>query len=139
MEYYLSEIITYAFSVFIISINFCISGEILMVNFFRNSIIWFSFVILFINGLVLGLVSFNIMALVTHKNLGMSLTYAFILYSISMQWIFSGGVILEFLYLDSANLIVKAVKFFFNLYPSFHFSKIFNNIVRKADSHIDTL
>lgn len=110
-----------------------------MVNFFRNSIIWFSFVILFINGLVLGLVSFNTMALVTHKNLGMSLTYAFILYSISMQWIFSGGVILEFLYLDSASLIVKAVKFFFNLYPSFHFSKIFNNIVRKADSHIDTL
>jgi len=94
LEYYLSEIITYAFSVFIISINFCISGEILMVNFFRNSIIWFNFVILFINGLVLGLVSFNTMALVTHKNLGMSLTYGFILYSISMQWIFSGGVIL---------------------------------------------
>lgn len=139
MEYYLSEIITYAFSVFIISFNFCISGEILMVNFFRNSIFWFSFVILFINGLVLGLVSFNTMALVTHKNLGMSLTYAFILYSISMQWIFSGGVILEFLYLDSASPIVKAVKYFFNLYPSFHFSKIFNNIVRKADSHIDTL
>jgi len=65
-----------------------------MVNFFRNSIIWFNFVILFINGLVLGLVSFNTMALVTHKNLGMSLTYGFILYSISMQWIFSGGVIL---------------------------------------------
>ena len=65
-----------------------------MVNFFRNSIIWFNFVILFINGVVLGLVSFNTKALVTHKNLGMSLTYAFILYSISMQWIFSGGVIL---------------------------------------------
>lgn len=78
----------------IISINFCISGEIFMVSFFHNSIIWFNFLILFINGLVLGLVAFNIMALVAQKNLGMSLTYAFILYSISMQWIFSGGVIL---------------------------------------------
>lgn len=94
LEYYLSEIITYACSVLIVSINFCIAGEVCKVNFFRNSIIWFNFLILFINGVVLGLVAFNIMALVGHKNLGMSLTYAFILYSISMQWIFSGGVIL---------------------------------------------
>lgn len=110
-----------------------------MVNFFHNSLLWFNFLILFINGLVLGLVAFNIMALVGQKSLGMSLTYAFILYSISMQWIFSGGVILEFLYLDSASDIVKAVRYFFDLYPSFHFSKIFSNIVRKADSHLDTL
>jgi hypothetical protein len=78
------------------------------------------------------------MALVTHKNLGMSIIYGFILYSISMQWIFSGGFVLEFIYLDSASLLIKMVKVIFNLYPSFHFSKIFNNIVRKADYHIDT-
>lgn len=78
------------------------------------------------------------MALVTRKNMGMSLTYGFILYSISMQWIFSGGLILELLYLDSASPIIKMVKYFFNLYPSFHFSKIFTNIVRKADYHMDT-
>lgn len=46
---------------------------------------------------------------------------------------------MEFLYLDSASDIVKAVRYFFDLYPSFHFSKIFSNIVRKADSHLDTL
>lgn len=69
----------------------------------------------------------------------MSITYAFILYSISMQWIFSGGILFEFLYMDSASLIVKAIKYFFNLYPSFHFSKIFGNIARKADYHVDTL
>lgn len=108
-------------------------------NFFINSLFWFNFSILFINGLVLGFVAFNTMALVTHKNMGMSLTYGFILYSISMQWIFSGGFILELLYLDSASPIVKALKYFFNLYPSFHFSKIFTNIARKADNHVDTL
>lgn len=78
------------------------------------------------------------MAIVTHKSLGMSIIYGFILYSISMQWIFSGGFVLELLYLDTASLIIKLVKLFFNLYPSFHFSKIFNNIVRMADFHVDT-
>lgn len=139
LEYYLSEILAYAFSVMIISVNFCISGEVLGINYFRNSIMWFNFVNLFVNGLVLGFVAFNTMALVTHKNMGMSLTYGFILYSISMQWIFSGGFILELLYLDSASFIIKAVKVFFNLYPSFHFSKIFTDVVRKADFHVDTL
>lgn len=122
----------------IISLNFCLSGELLAINYFKNSIMWFNFVNLFINGLVLGFVAFNTMALVTHKSMGMSLTYGFILYSISMQWIFSGGFILELLYLDTASPIIKAVKFFFNLYPSFHFSKIFTNVVRKADYHMDT-
>ena len=78
------------------------------------------------------------MALVSQKSMGMSLTYAFILYSISIQWIFSGGFILELLYLDSASWIIKCVRIFFNFYPSFHFSKIFTDIVKKADSHIDT-
>lgn len=117
---------------------FCLSGLVLRVNYFYNSLIWFTFLTLFLNGVVLGLIAFNVMALVRTKGLGMSLIYAFILYSISMQWIFSGGLILEFLYLDSASTIVKCVKFFFNLYPSFHFSKIFTNIIRKADSHMDT-
>jgi hypothetical protein len=138
LEYYLSEILTYALSVAIISFNFCLFGQILGNNFFVNSISWFNFLNLFINGLVLGFVSFNTMAFVSHKSMGMSLTYGFILYSISMQWIFSGGFILELLYLDSASFIIKAVKFFFNLYPSFHFSKIFTDVVRKADFHIDT-
>lgn len=138
LEYYLSEIITYAMSVAIISINFCLSGQLLGINFFVKSIWWFNFLNLFINGLVLGFVSFNTMAVVTHKSMGMSLTYGFILYSISMQWIFSGGFILELLYLDTASPIVKTVKYFFNLYPSFHFSKIFTDVVRKADYHMDT-
>jgi hypothetical protein len=100
---------------------------------------WFTFVSIFINGLVLGLIAFNVMAMVQSKNLGMSLTYGFILYSIAMQWIFSGGFVLELLYLDTAGFTVKMIKLFFNLYPSFHFSKIFTNISRKADNHIDTL
>ena len=123
----------------VISLNFCIGGWILRINYFTQSLWWFNFATLLINGLVLGFVSFNTMALVNHKSMGMSLTYGFILYSISMQWIFSGGFILEILYLDTASPIVKAVKLFFNLYPSFHFSKIFSNVVRKADYHVDTL
>jgi len=77
-----------------ISFNFCLSGELLAINYFKNSIMWFNFLNLLVNGLVLGFVAFNTMALVTHKSMGMSLTYGFILYSISMQWIFSGGFIL---------------------------------------------
>ena len=138
-QYYLSEIITYGLSVLVISINFCIAGEILRINYFVFSVFWFNLIVLFFNGLILGLVSFVTMALVGHKNMGMSIIYAFILYSISIQWIFSGGFILELLYLDSASWLIKSVRFFFNLYPSFHFSKIFSNIVRKADYHMDTL
>ena len=40
--------------------------------------------------------------------------------------------------MDTASFIVKSIKFVFNLYPSFHFSKIFSDVVRIADSHFDT-
>ena len=93
-EYYFAEILTYAISIFFISINFCIGGEILKINYFMNSLFWFNFLTIFFNGLILGLVALNAMAIVTHKSLGMSLIYGFILYSISMQWIFSGGFVL---------------------------------------------
>jgi hypothetical protein len=43
-----------------------------------------------INGFTIGLVAFCITALVNNKNLGMSVIYGFVLYSIIMQWIFSG-------------------------------------------------
>ncbi len=68
----------------------------------------------------------------------MSIIYGFVLYSIVMQWLFTGGIILELLYIDTANFAVKTLKFIFNLYPSFHFSKIFSDVNKKADSHLDT-
>lgn len=69
----------------------------------------------------------------------MSIVYGFVLYSIVMQWLFSGGYILELLYMDTASTIVKILKFVFNLYPSYHFTKIFSDISKIADSHFDTL
>ena len=69
----------------------------------------------------------------------MSILYGFILYSIVMQWLFSGGFIVQFLYMDGASLTVKIIKFIFDLYPSFHFSKIFSDMVTITDTHFDTI
>jgi len=109
------------------------------IKFWSNALIWFDFVVLVVNGFTIGLVAFCIAAAVSHKNLGMSLIYGFVLYSIVMQWLFSGGYILELLYMDTATTIVKVLKVIFNLYPSYHFTKIFADISRTADSHFDTL
>lgn len=78
----------------IISLSFCIGGLILDIKFWSNALIWFDFVVLVANGFTLGLLVFCIAALVNNKNLGMSVLYGFILYSIVMQWLFSGGFIL---------------------------------------------
>ena len=91
------------------------------------------------NGFTIGLVSFCVVAMVKSKNLGMSILYGFVLYSIVMQWLFSGGYIVELLYLEDASVVVTVVKIIFNLYPSFHFSKIFADMVTIADSHFNTL
>ena len=77
-------------------------------------------------------------AAVDNKNLGMSILYGFVLYSIIMQWLFTGGIILQLLYSNTASKIVKLLKFVFNLYPSFHFSKIFSDVSNIADEHLDT-
>lgn len=92
-QFYLSEFITYFISVFIISLNFCIFGYLLNLSIWSRGIIWFDFMVLLINGFTLGLVSFCVVAMVGNKNLGMSILYGFILYSIVMQWLFSGGYI----------------------------------------------
>jgi uncharacterized membrane protein len=91
------------------------------------------------NGFTLGLLVFCITALVNNKNLGMSVLYGFVLYSIVMQWLFSGGFILEVLYMDTASAFVVLLRCFFNLYPSYHFTKIFADVSRTADSHFDAL
>lgn len=123
----------------LISITFCLGGLILDIKFWSNALVWFDFVSLVTNGFTLGLVAFCITAIVSSKNLGMSIIYGFVLYSIVMQWLFSGGYILELLYMDTASTLVKVLKFVFNLYPSYHFTKIFADISRTADSHFDTL
>lgn len=92
-----------------------------------------------VNGFTIGLVAFSITAVVSSKSLGMSVIYGFVLYSIVMQWLFSGGYILELLYMDTAKTIVKVLKVIFNLYPSYHFTKIFADVSRTADNHFDTL
>lgn len=68
----------------------------------------------------------------------MSIAYGFVLYSIVMQWMFTGGFLLMFLYQTSQKWWITAIKVFFNLYPSFHYSKIFTDIIRKADTHFDS-
>ncbi len=108
------------------------------VKFWSKGLIMFDLYVLVTNGLVIGLLAFCVAAAVNEKNLGMSIIYGFVLYSIIMQWLFTGGIILELLYIDTANFAVKFLKVLFNLYPSFHFSKIFTDVNRKADSHLDT-
>lgn len=92
-QFYLSEFLTYFFSVIILSINFCLFGYFLNFSIWAHGIIWFDFFALMINGFTLGMVSFCVVAIVSNKNLGMSILYGFILYSIVMQWLFSGGYI----------------------------------------------
>lgn len=67
----------------------------------------------------------------------MSLLYGFLLYSVVVQWLFSGGLLINMLYFDNAAIGVVILKYFLNIYPSFHFSKLFIDISRKADNHID--
>lgn len=64
LEYYLSEILTFSFSVLIITAVFCISGYAFDIRFFTKSQIWFVFVTLLTNGIILGLIAFLVMALV---------------------------------------------------------------------------
>lgn len=78
----------------IISFVFCLAGLALNIKFWSNAVLWFDFVTLTINGFTIGLVAFIITAVVSSKNLGMSIIYGFVLYSIVMQWLFSGGYIL---------------------------------------------
>ena len=120
------------------SFLFCIFGSVLNLKYFSEGLFWFNFLTLLVNGMIVGLIPFCVTAAVSNKNLGMSLLYGFVLYSIVMQWLFSGGFILELLYMNTANFIVKLLKFIFNLYPSFHFSKIFSDVSRIVDKHLDT-
>jgi len=132
-------VLAYFFSAAIISLSFCISGVVLGFKFWTNALLWFDYLVLVMNGFTLGLLMFCITAIVNNKNLGMSIIYGFVLYSIVMQWIFSGGFILEILYMDTAKTFVVFLRYFFNLYPSYHFTKIFSDISRTADSHFDAL
>jgi hypothetical protein len=93
-QFYLVEIFTYFISVCIISFFFCVGGLIFDIKFWSNAILWFDFITLTVNGFTIGLVAFCITATVNSKNLGMSIIYGFVLYSIVMQWLFSGGYIL---------------------------------------------
>ena len=122
----------------VISIVFCVFGYLLDFRFYSQGILIFDFLVLSVNGMVLGLLAFCITAAVTERGLGMSILYGFVLYSIVMQWLFTGGILFDMLYFNNVSTIVILLRYLFNAYPSFHFSKIFSDVSRKADSHIDT-
>ena len=122
----------------VISFVFCVSGWILNFKFYSHGLIVFDFLVLTVNGMVLGLLAFCVTAAVTERGLGMSILYGFVLYSIVMQWLFTGGILFDMLYFNNVSASVVFLRYLFNAYPSFHFSKIFSDVSRKADSHIDT-
>ena len=138
LQFYVAEILTYYIHVLITSTVFCVFGWLLDFKMWSKGIITFDFFILTTNGLLLGLLALCITAAVSERGLGMSLLYGFLLYSVVVQWLFSGGLLFNMLYFTNASTGIKALRYFFNSYPSFHFSKIFSDISRKADSHIDT-
>jgi hypothetical protein len=124
--------------VVIISFCFCLLGWILDFKFWSKGIVLFDFYILSTNGLVLGLLALCVTAAVAERGLGMSILYGFVLYSVVMQWLFTGGFLFDMLYFTNASNAVVFLRYLFNIYPSFHFSKLFSDISRKADSHMDT-
>ena len=86
--------VTYFFNVVIMSFMFCIFGLIFDLKYFSDGLFVFNFFTLLVNGMIVGLIPFCVTAAVNNKNLGMSILYGFVLYSIVMQWLFSGGFIL---------------------------------------------
>ena len=126
------------FHVTIITICFSICGYGLGFKFWTNGLISFNFYIMMMNGFVLGLLELCIVAVVKERGLGMSILYGFVLYSVVMQWLFTGGFLFDMLYFKNVSTTVLFLRYLFNLYPSFHFSKLFSDITRKADSHMDT-
>jgi hypothetical protein len=137
-QFYLAEILSYYCHVVIISFCFCLLGWILDFKFWSKGIVLFDFYILSTNGLVLGLLALCVTAAVAERGLGMSILYGFVLYSVVMQWLFTGGFLFDMLYFTNASNAVVFLRYLFNIYPSFHFSKLFSDISRKADSHMDT-
>lgn len=121
-----------------ISASFCFFGFALNFKFWTNALIWFDFYVLVTNGFILGLLAQCITAAVAERGLGMSILYGFVLYSVVMQWLFTGGFLFDMLYFTNASNAVTFLRYLFNVYPSFHFSKLFSDISRLADSHFDT-
>lgn len=138
LQFYTAEIITFYLHVLVLSLVFCLAGELLDFKFWSRGILGLDLYILTTNGLVLGLLALCVTAAVAERGLGMSVLYGFLLYSVVVQWLFSGGLLFNMLYFDNASTAILLLRYIFNLYPSFHFSKLFSDISRKADSHIDT-
>lgn len=137
-QFYLSNFLVSLFNNFIITLCLCFFGYILDFKFFSNGLLLFDFIVLWGNGTLMSLIGLMITSIANDKKIGMSIAYAFVLYSIVMQWMFTGGFLMMFLYQTSEKWWISAVKGFFNLYPSFHYSKIFSDVERKADRHFDS-
>ena len=124
---------------FFITAIYAVFGLILQIRLFTHGLLWFDFIVFWSNGVLLSFIGYLVVSLVNEKKIGMSITYGFVLYAIVMQWVFTGGFMLYFIYQSASSTMVKIAKVFFNIYPSFHYSKIFCDIERKADSHFDML
>lgn len=138
LQFYISNAIISLMNNLILTLCFCIFGILLNFKFFTQSLLWFDVAVLSGNGFVMSLIGLMIVSIVSDKRTGMTVGYAFVLYSIVMQWMFTGGFLLMFLYQKSNKIWITLVKIFFNLYPSFHYSKLFTDINRKADRHFDS-
>jgi hypothetical protein len=123
LQFYTAEIITFYLHVLVLSLVFCLAGELLDFKFWSRGILGLDLYILTTNGLVLGLLALCVTAAVAERGLGMSVLYGFLLYSVVVQWLFSGGLLFNMLYFDNASTAVLLLRYIFNLYPLLPFQQ----------------
>ncbi len=102
---------------------------------FKFFVIRITFIHFFLFGMSIQINGFFLSTICSDAKNGYTLSYGFLLMSIVMEFFFANVFIVYFLHQDDLETWFKIVRFIFNFYPAYHFSKIYGDISLKSCKH----
>jgi hypothetical protein len=137
IPFWLSWLITGIFLAFLSSAIMVLTGIICQFDVFINCPIPITFMLFFLFNITMQILAFFLSTILKSQKSAYTVSYGFILIGLVMEIFLTNYAIILYLYSKDLPKWVGIIKFIFELYPPFNFSKAYSDIANKAASHFD--
>ena len=135
--YWLSAILTQmCLSASVVLIQLTL-GVLLDYDIFVKTPIPVSFVFYFTSFMCIQFVAIFISTVVADPRQGYTIAYGFVLFSLVLESFFATNIFIQFLYANTKSVSIWIFKLILNLYPAFHYSKIYIDISQQAATSLN--
>ena len=122
----------------ICTLSLMISGLSCQYEFFMHTAFPINFMLFFMFSFSMIVFAFFLSTLIKTTKMAYTISYAFVLFAVLMEIVFSNALLTYFLFFnEKSGWVPRMFRYIFYMYPPFTFSLNFGIISRKSSTHFD--